>query len=72
MGQNKWRYSKKNPYLDQSEILLERGSRKTNPPPPIQTVVRRPNTKFAHIQNRPQKEDAISSGTGINYDLPDA
>ena len=30
-GTNKWQHSKKNPYLEQSETLLERGNRKPNP-----------------------------------------
>ena len=47
MGQNKWWYSKKNPYLEQSETLLERGSRKPNPL--IQNVAHRPNLYYSKI-----------------------
>ena len=56
MGQNKWWYSKKNPYLEQSETLLERGSRKPNPL--IQNVAHRPNLYYS--QNIPPKNTRFS------------
>ena len=50
MGQNKWRYSKKNPYLEQSQTLLERVNHKANPL--IQTVVHRPNLHYSKIYQK--------------------
>ena len=50
MGQNKWRYSKKNPYLEQNVTLLERGSRKPNPL--IQNVAHRTNLYYSKIYSK--------------------
>ena len=50
MGQNKWRYSKKNPYLEHSETLFERGNRKPNLL--IQTVVHGPNFYYSKIYQK--------------------
>ena len=67
MGQNKWQYSKKNPYLEQSEILLERDNRKPNTL--IETAVHRPNLYYSKWY---QKRIYDFLWNRKKYDLPDA
>ena len=66
MGKNKWWYSKKNPYQEQTETLLKRGNRRLNLLSKLWYI-----GQICTIPKYTKKEYTIFSGTG-KKDIPDA